>query len=170
MLIDIQISVSDNSFELYRASVAEKEMSLLKAARENSLSRCEQLLAAGSDVGERNKKGWTPLLSAAHHGNTEVCRLLLERGKANIEERTPCGNTALNLAARKGHARTVSLLVSKGARLDTKDRKGYTPFLAAVEKGHIEVCKVLLETGEVNVKETRDGLIHDFYICSLHGR
>ena len=37
-------------------------MSLLSAAEGGLLSRCRQLLAAGSDVGERNERGSTPLL------------------------------------------------------------------------------------------------------------
>ena len=72
---------------------------LCKAAEKGSISRCSQLLAAGSDVGEKDEKGWTPLLIAAYKGHTEVCELLLEKGKANIEETTPNGNTALILAA-----------------------------------------------------------------------
>ena len=46
--------------------------------------------------------------------------MLLERGKADIEETTPFGNTALNIAAEEGHASTVALLLSKGARMDTR--------------------------------------------------
>ena len=52
-----------------------------------------------------------------------MCELLFEEGKANIEETTPIGNNALNLAASKGHASTVALLLSKEAR------DGFTPLL-----------------------------------------
>ena len=73
-------------------------MSLLKAAR----------------VDTKTNDGFTPLLLAAYFGHAEVCQLLLERGKANIEETTPKGNTALNIAAMEGHASTVAMLLSKG--------------------------------------------------------
>ena len=105
-------------------------MSLLcKAAEKGSISRCRQLLAAGSDVEEKDEDGWTPLLNAAYFGHTEVCELLLEKGKANIEETESYGNTALNLAASKGHASTVALLLSKEARVDIRSRDGFTPLL-----------------------------------------
>ena len=94
-------------------------MSLLEAAASGSTSRCRQLLDAGSDVGERDGNGLTPLLVAAYFGHTEVCELLLETGKANIEETIPGGNTALNLAAAEGNASAVALLLSKGCLLYT---------------------------------------------------
>ena len=47
-------------------------MSLLYAADEGSVSRCRQLLAAGSDVEEKDKFGFTPLMIAAKEGHTEV--------------------------------------------------------------------------------------------------
>ena len=99
-------------------------MSLLcKAAASGSISRCRQLLEAGSDVEEKDEDGWTPLLNAAYFGHTEVCELLLEEAKANIEEIDADGDTALKLAASKGHASTVALLLSKEAR------DGFTPLL-----------------------------------------
>ena len=67
---------------------------------------------------------------------TEVCELVLEEGKANIEETEPLGNTALNFAASEGHASTVALLLSKGAKVETKAKDGFTPLLAAVGHGH----------------------------------
>ena len=65
-------------------------MSLLcEAAASGSISRCRQLLEAGNDVEEKDEDGWTPLLNAAYFGHTKVCELLLEEGKANIEETEP---------------------------------------------------------------------------------
>ena len=130
-------------------------MSLLcDAAREGSISKCKQLLAAGSDVEERSKTGGTPLLIAAQKGHTEVCELLLDQGKANIEETTPKGLTALNLAAGKGHAGTFAFLLSKGAMVDTKTKEGCTSLMFAADGGHIEVCKLLLNEGKANVKDS----------------
>ena len=93
------------------------------------------------DVGERSKDGFTPLLAAAYFGYIEVCELLLVRGKADIEERTLVGNRALKLAATKCGARTVDLLVSKGAKVNVKSKDGFTPLLAAIKNGdRIEIA------------------------------
>ena len=47
-----------------------------------------QLLSQGARV---DCKVWdiTPLLAAATKGHTEVCKLLLKTGKANVKETTP---------------------------------------------------------------------------------
>ena len=51
-------------------------MSLLKAAKDGSTSNCRQLLKYGSDVGEKDKKGYSSLMVGALAGHTEVCVLL----------------------------------------------------------------------------------------------
>ena len=60
---------------------------------------------------------------------------------------------ALFSAAFNGDARKVEELLSQGGRVDFRDQ-GFTPLLIAAQKGHTEVCKMLLETGKANVKET----------------
>ena len=142
---------------------------LLVAAYCGHADVCDLLLAAGSDVGERSKSDHTPLLLAADNGHTEVCEMLLERGKANFEETTPLGNTALNLAATKGDVSTVALLLSKGAKVDTRNKSGWTPLLVAAQKSHTEVCELLLTAGsdvEESVPKTQFTSLH---FAALHG-
>ena len=147
----------------------EQAMSLLETAANGSTSRCRQLLAAGSHVGERDEGGLTPLLVAAYLGHTGVCELLVERGKANIEEIEPGGNTALNLAATKGNASTVALLLSKGAKVDTKNNDDFTPLLAAVDKGHTEVCELLL-AADSDVEESElKAQFTPLHFAAIHG-
>ena len=116
-----------------------------------------ELLSQGARVDARDQ-GFTPLLAAAQFGHTEVCKLLLETGKANIEETGPYGHTALRIAANKGHSSTVAMLLSQGARVDSRDEEGNTPLLAAAQEGHTEVCELLLANGsdlEVKSPKTR---------------
>ena len=100
------------------------------AAGSGDARKVEELLSQGATVDERDQ-GLTPLLVAAQEGHTEVCELLLEKGKANIEETDNDGDTALKLVASEGDASTVALLLSKGARVDTRAEDGFTPLLAA---------------------------------------
>ena len=129
-------------------------MTLLKAAAEGSMSRCRQLLASGCDAGEVNSNGVTPLLMASFFGHSDVCQLFLDNGELNLEERDPLGNTALMLAATTGRESTVGLLLSRGARVEMKNKKGVTPLLAALGKGKTRVCKLLLKTGKADLKAT----------------
>ena len=129
---------------------------LNQAASTGNASTVALLLSKGARVDTRNKSGDTPLLIAAQFGQTEVCELLLEKGKANIEEAGSIDETALSIAARSGDAKTVALLLSKGARVDTRDKNRDTPFLAAAEEGHTEVCELLLAKGS-NLEESNAG-------------
>ena len=80
----------------------------------------EMLLSQGARVDVRD--GDTPLLNAAYFGHTDVCELLLDIGKVDIEEtRTGGGRTSLFQAAAKGNASTVEMLLSQGARVDVRD-------------------------------------------------
>ena len=45
----------------------------------------------------------------------------------------------------------MMVVILQGARPDTGER-GFTPLLVAAQRGHIEVCKLTLKTGEANVK------------------
>jgi Ankyrin repeats (many copies)/Ankyrin repeats (3 copies) len=76
------------------------------------------------------------LALAAHLGRTEACAWLLDR--AADPARAPLyGLTPLHFAASMGHHATASLLVSRGAPLDARDRlHDGTPLGWALHNGH----------------------------------
>ncbi len=55
------------------------------------------LVANGADVNQRNYRGVTALMTAAHDGTTSVVSYLLEKG-ADAQARDKEGNTALMYA------------------------------------------------------------------------
>ena len=86
-------------------------MSLLYAAQEGLTSRCRQLLAAGSDVGEGDPvTQWTPLHSAAINGHERIIQLLLSH-KADVNSRNERESTPLHLASQEGHLASVVTLL-----------------------------------------------------------
>jgi len=103
--------------------------------------------------------GGTPLMFAALARNTDVVKLLLEKG-ANPNARTKdLGSCALIFAAAAGDPATVRLLVEKGAEVNVRHESGYTALMyaAASENTDPEMIKVLLAHGaEVNAK-AKDG-------------
>lgn len=74
----------------------------------------------------RAKTGLTPLMEAASGGYVEVARVLLERGGADVNAAPAPQNkeTALTIAAERGHGRFVQLLLEYGAHLEAKNKKG----------------------------------------------
>ena len=65
-------------------SKEKRDKALVFAAAKGDARKVEELLSKGARVDARDQ-GFTPLLAAAYGGQTEVCKLLLEKGKAKCE-------------------------------------------------------------------------------------
>ena len=50
-------------------------------------------------------------------------------------------------AASYNHLNVIKVLLNNGAKIDSKDKDGYTPFLTAVRFGRTEAANFLLESG-----------------------
>ena len=92
---------------------------LVHAAAEGDVDLVQMLLSQGARLDVRDE-GFTPLLVAAQFGHTEVCKLLLETGKANVKETTPDGFTPLLHAAQSGHNEVCELLLANGSDLEER--------------------------------------------------
>lgn len=94
------------------------------------------------------------LLQAAHQGNAQRCRELLDKKingnlAAGINSRGPSGETALHCAAKEGHEEVCSLLLMsfEGIDVNAKMKDGRTPLHLASERGHFEIVKLMLLFG-----------------------
>lgn len=87
------------------------------------------------------------MLAAQEQASSEVVRILLEKGKANINHRDKQGKTAIHWSAKFGILRTVQILVEHGAAVNYRTNEEYTPLHFAAEKGDREVCQYLISVG-----------------------
>ena len=92
-----------------------------------------------------NRGGFTPLLFAARHGDSESARLLLTGG-AEIDAPAPTGASPLVVAAHSGHADFGAFLLDAGADPNASGA-GYTALHAAVLRGDGRLVEALLEHG-----------------------
>ena len=115
------------------------------------------LLDRKANLEHRAKTGLTPLMEAASGGHYEVGRLLLDHdADVNAPPVPSSKDTALTIAADKGHARFVELLVSRGADIEVKNKKGNSPLWLACHGGHIEVIKIMVDNSvDVNSMDNR---------------
>lgn len=101
-----------------------------------------------ANLEHRAKAGLTPLMEAAQGGFIEVGKILLERGAdVGAMPISSSRDTALGIAAEKGHFRFVELLLSKNAPIDVKNKRGCTPLWLARNSSHLWVVKTLVQHG-----------------------
>ncbi|UJR25974.1 hypothetical protein I4U23_007322 [Adineta vaga] len=98
-----------------------------------------------ANIEHRAKTGLTPLMESASGGYVDVGRVLLERGAdVNALPVPTSKDTALTIAADKGHHKFVELLLLYGATIDVRNKKGATPLWLACNGGHLEVVQLLI--------------------------
>ena len=126
---------------------------LFKAAEKGNIVVLEKLLKLGSEINQtlQPKNKLTPLIVAAQHSQLEACKVLLSRG-ANLNFNR--GNTALHEAVKKGDIEMIlSFLSREDVDANQFDHYGRTPIGLAADRGTIEVMKILLKSGKVDVNK-----------------
>ncbi len=94
------------------------------------------------------------LTSASREGNTEVVKLLLDKGGANVNEAYSNGYTVLMFAVWAGHKEVVKLLTNAGADVNAEDSNGRTALMYAAGNDHKEIVEHLINAGaDVNAKD-----------------
>ena len=119
---------------------------LLRAAKAGDIPAMKLLMAKGADVNLATRAGITPLMAAAGVGTKEedatgrfkteddaiqAVDLCLAAG-ADINAANSNGQTALHAAAQRGQDKILQHLIGKGANVNAKDRRGFTPLDAAL--------------------------------------
>ncbi len=126
-----------------------------RAAKIGDIKKVETLLQQGEDVNEVMTPGLSPLHEAVfNNAPLEIIGLLIDRG-ADVNMKS-CGDgwatecncgTPLHIAACKGNADMVNLLLDRGAEIDSIDTWGYTPLGQAAAAGRTAIVKLLIEKG-----------------------
>ncbi|CAM9538161.1 unnamed protein product [Pylaiella littoralis] len=99
----------------------------------------------------RDKAGWTPLMVAAGNGHTPFMRFLLDEGVNPGVANS--GRAALHRAAARGRDKALKLLISKKAKVDGKDKCGYTGLHLAAMHDEAEAMRAVLKAGaDIEVK------------------
>ncbi|THD29064.1 Ankyrin 2, partial [Fasciola hepatica] len=127
------------------------------AAKKNDVHSAT-LLLNNSDVNvdHPSASGFTPLHIAAHYGNLNISKLLIERG-ANVNHNAKNSITPLHVATKWGKDEVVNELLNAGAEVDARTRDGLTPLHCAARSGHADVVETLLKRGaNANLKTRND--------------
>jgi ankyrin repeat protein len=130
---------------------------LMAAAGQGNLKAVHLLLIAGADVNGTNAEGQTALDYASKGGHSEIVDLLREpRRSMRLAKRAL--EQELMEAVEDGDAVTVGDLVRFGVDVNTKDNKGLTALIKAVESGLTDIVQALIDAGaDVNAPDREYG-------------
>src|SRR5947209_17141730 len=83
-------------------------------------------------------------LDGAKDGDIVGVKLFLIAGMS-AEVRNDAGETPLLLASRYDHPQAARALLSSGADVNARDKRGFTPLMRAVLNGSVETVKTVME-------------------------
>uniref|UniRef100_A0A6I8SXU9 Poly [ADP-ribose] polymerase n=1 Tax=Xenopus tropicalis TaxID=8364 RepID=A0A6I8SXU9_XENTR len=126
-----------------------KGHSLLQAAREADLTRVKKHLSLEIVNFKHPQTHDTALHCAAsspYPKRKQVCELLFRKG-ANVSEKTKDFLTPLHVASDKAHNDIVEVLIKHEAKVNALDNLGQTSLHRAAHCGHLQTCRLLLNSG-----------------------
>ncbi len=105
-----------------------------------------------------NQHGYTPLGLAAFFGREEAVQVLIDRGADidNVMDNVNA-NAALDAAVAANQLAVVKLLLARGAEVNVRAARGYSPLHKAAFAGNVEMLALLLEHGADVAQETDEG-------------
>jgi len=154
---------------------------LAEACRTGQVRVARFLLEHGADAKAKDGDGWTPLHYSAHWANTGIMKLLLARGVpvnvrttrpkeamwGGVWDRFPAGVTALHIAATCMTTDPARELIERGADVNARDSKGWTPLLSAAHSDTRSAGKLLLEHGADPSIVSREGKTAEDFVRGL---
>ncbi len=123
------------------------ESPLYVASRDGNYELVSCLLSAGADPEAGVQHGHTPLMEAVVQGHTDTVLVLLEFGANTETAEHESLYTALIKAAAYNRIDAIEVLLTAGAKLQAKDKDGFTPLHVAAVNGQVEAIGLLLEAG-----------------------
>lgn len=125
-------------------AVAQDTVAVQRALNVDDDRTIRRWLDAGGDPNQPDARGQTPLIVAMRDESFKVAALLLEHPATRVDATNAVGETALMMAALKGHLAWAQRLVAQGASVN---REGWTPLHYAASGGGVEVVRWLLDQG-----------------------
>ena len=87
-------------------------------------------------------------ISLLHTNTPTARRLLADKFRASVFDRTKDGSTLMHIAALNGHPETAMILFKKGVPLLMPNKSGARGIHTAASKGHVAVVNSLIVKGE----------------------
>jgi ankyrin repeat protein len=127
------------------AAVNGDETALILAARAGRLDLVRDLISNGADVNLGDSTNCAALCWAIKGRHERIAQTLILNNADNLPDNS--NSTPLMLAAQAGYAKSVQLLVERGAEVNAQSKSGSHALLLASAEGHADVVGYLMDQG-----------------------
>ena len=121
------------------------------SARNGSYDLVRFFTDLGTDIHLNTKSGRNCLHIAALNGHLPLCKALVERHKFDVHRADNDGLTTLHHSARNGRYDLVRFFTDLGTDIHLNTKRGKNCLHIAALKGHLPLCKALVETHKFDV-------------------
>ncbi len=132
LIVAIGVSVANaNSYDAW-----------FRAVKQDDAGSIEALIRLGFDPNTPAADGDSGLYIALREPSPRVAQVLIQSPKTNLDQRNRTDETALMMAALKGHAELAQALIDRGADVN---KPGWAPLHYAATSGHVALIRLLLD-------------------------
>ena len=131
---------------LLMAGASGAQTGLLEAAARGDLAAVNRLIAAKTDIEQRDGQRQTALLLAVAGNHVAVAKALLAAG-ANPNAQASNQDTPWLLAGASGRTEIIAAMLPLKPDLTIRNRYGGNALIPACERAHVETAKLLLTSG-----------------------
>uniref|UniRef100_A0A671NIW3 Fibronectin type 3 and ankyrin repeat domains protein 1-like n=1 Tax=Sinocyclocheilus anshuiensis TaxID=1608454 RepID=A0A671NIW3_9TELE len=122
--------------------------SLMQACFAGHLNTVKYLRNCGSTWQSGDTDGCTPLHWAVDGGHLPVITYMIQDGcEVDVMDKVSLWTPLMCVSAISGNAAVASILLQAGADVNIRDKAGKTPLMVAVLNNHVELVKLLLDSG-----------------------
>ena len=129
---------------------------LMAAALGGSLIAVDTLILRDASLDAEDLKGRCVLTCAAEGGNDEIVKRIYQKSGRDLA-RFSSKDRLFKAAATHGSMALAEILLANGVDINVRDDLGYTPLLAACEKGHQDLVRFLIDKGADPDAKLKDG-------------
>jgi hypothetical protein len=128
----------------------------MTASKRGNIEEAKSFLNSGSNINEKDKHGYTPLMNAIYNKKIEMAKYLINAG-ADVKVKDSNGYDALILAVDLGYEGfpLIEPLIDHGADIESRDSSGWTPLMHSVTAyGGLNTARLLIKKGaDLKAKE-----------------
>ena len=121
------------------------------SARKGSYEFIEYFANMGNDIYLKTNDGKDCLHIAALEGNLNLCKVLIEKYKFDVNMAENLGSTALHHSAKNGSYELFTYFADMGADIYLKRNDGINCLHIAASQGHLIFCKELVDKYKFDV-------------------